>query len=148
MRENTTDSVQNRFTAYLVTAVTNKKAKYLMKSSKVQKAEYTNEDILEKNYIGFEAQFQAYINEEAMEHYEDWEKLQEMLSMIESDKLLKEICKLKDRDRKILFGRVFGELTFGELAEQLKMEPKQVEMAYFYVIRKIRKNMEDKKNEI
>lgn len=148
MREKTTDSVQNRLTAYLVTTVTNKKAKYLMKSSKVQKAEYANEDLLEKNYIGFEAQFQAYINEEAMEQYEDWEKLQEMLSMIESDKLLKAICKLKDRDRKILFGRVFGELTFGELAEQLKMESKQVEMAYFYVIRKIRKNMEDKKNEI
>lgn len=148
MRENTTDSVQNRFTAYLVTAVSNQRARYLIKNSRVQEAEYANEDLLEKNYTGFEAQFQAYINEEAMAHYEDWEKLQEVLSLIESDRLLKAIRRLKERDRKLLFGRVFGELTFAELGKQFDMEPKQAEMAYFYVIRKIRKNMEDKKDEI
>ncbi|HKM03459.1 MAG TPA: hypothetical protein VJZ04_02490 [Lachnospiraceae bacterium] len=97
MRENTTDSVQNRFTAYLVTAVTNKRAKYMAHKNKIQEAEYVHMDLLEKNYTGFEAQFQAYINEEAAVNYEDWEKLQEMLSMIESDKLLKAIRKLKDR---------------------------------------------------
>lgn len=148
MRENTTDSVQNRFTAYLVTAVTNKRARYMERKNKLQEMEYVHVDLLEKNYTGFEAQFQSYMNEQSALNYDDLDKLQGLLSMIESDRLLKAIGGLKERDRKLLFARVFGELTFEELGEKLEMTPKQAEMAYYYVIRKIRKNMEDKKNGI
>lgn len=148
MRENTTDSVQNRFTAYLVTAVVNKRTKYIAQKNKLQEKEYIYMDLLEKKYIGFEAQFQAYISEQSAINYDDWEKAQEMLSFIESDRLLRAIYRLKERDRQILFARVFGELTFTELAERFSMEPKQIEMSYYYVIRKIRKNMEDKKDEV
>lgn len=148
MREDTTDSVQNRFTAYLVTAVKNKRAKYMTYKNKVQEVEHVHMDLLEKKYTAFEAQFQVYINEDTAVDYENWNKSQNLLFMIESERLLKALYKLKDRDRKILFGRVFGELTFAELAEQFGMETKQAEMAYFYVIRKIRKSLEEKKNEI
>lgn len=148
MRENNTDSVQNRFTAYLVASVTNRKGKYLERKNKLQEVEYVHMDLLEKNYTGFEAQFQTYLSEQSAANYEEWDKLQGVLSMIESDKLLNIIGRLKERDRKLLFARVFGELTFAELGEKLDMTPKQAEMAYFYVVRKIRKMMEDKKDEI
>lgn len=54
---------------------------------------------------------------------------------------------LKDRERRILFARVFGELDFAELGEKFGMEPKQAEMAYYYIIRKLRKGMGVRKDE-
>lgn len=40
-----------------------------------------------------------------------------------------------------MFARVYGELTFAQLGERFHMEPKQAEMAYYYVLRKLRKEM-------
>ena len=65
----------------------------------------------------------------------------ELLDLLESDRLAKAISRLKDRNREILFARVYGELTFAELGERFHMEPKQAEMAYYYVLRKLRKEM-------
>ena len=48
---------------------------------------------------------------------------------------------MKDRDRELLFARVYGGLAFAELGERFRMEPKQAEMAYYYVLRKLRKEM-------
>lgn len=62
--------------------------------------------------------------------------------MLESKRLLKCIEKLKEHERKLLFARVFGELTFEELGEKFDMKPKQAEMAFYYILRKIRKEME------
>ena len=61
--------------------------------------------------------------------------------MLESEKLIKAVRRLKERDRKHLFARVFGELSFTELGEKFGMKPKQAEMAYYYVIRKLRKEL-------
>lgn len=41
-----------------------------------------------------------------------------------------------------LFARVFGELTFEELGEKFDMKPKQAEMAFYYILRKLRKELE------
>ena len=43
--------------------------------------------------------------------------------------------------------RVFGELNFVELGEKFGMEAKQAEMAYYYIIRKLRKGMGARKDE-
>lgn len=67
-----------------------------------------------------------------------------MLTLLESDRLVKAINRLKDRDRTLLFARVYGELTFAELGKQFQMEPKQAEMAYYYVLRKLRKELNGK----
>ena len=53
----------------------------------------------------------------------------------------------KEREREILFARGFGELDFTELGEKFGMEPKQAEMAYYYIIRKLRKGMGVRKDE-
>lgn len=148
MRDIQNDSVQNRFTAYLVAAVTNKRIRYMEKRKRQQDFEFAQMDLLEKNYSDFEMQYHDYIGEQTAFVLRDWERFEELLVLLESEKLLKAIDRLKDRDRKLLFARVFGELTFAELGEKFSMKPKQAEMAYYYVIRKLRKELEvNHKNE-
>lgn len=144
MQENSTDSVQNRFTAYLVTAVTNKRIRYMEKRKK-QKDIETSSDLLEKNYQDFDSQFREYIGDQTGFVLEDWERFQEFLEKVESDNLCKAVEKLKEREKTLLFARVFGELSFAELGELVGLQPKQAEMAYFYVIRKLRKELGTKK---
>ena len=136
------DSVQNRFTAYLVAAVINKRIHYMEKQKKQYEREFSYMDMQEKNYSDFDIQFHDYIGEQTAFVLHDWERFEELLVMLESEKLLKAIDKLKERDRRLLFARVFGELTFTELGEKFDMKPKQAEMAYYYVIRKLRKELE------
>ena len=141
MKEKHTDSVQNRFTAYLMAAVDNTRKKYWERKRRLQGREFIQEDNLERNYTDFEEQYRAYIGEHTDFIFRDWQRYGELLDLLESDRLAKAISRLKDRDREILFARVYGELTFAELGEKFQMEPKQAEMAYYYVLRKLRKEM-------
>lgn len=142
MREQYTESVQNRFTAYLVTAITNKRIRYMARKRCLQNLEAIQGELLEKKYLDFDTQYHDYIREQTGFIMEDWERFQELLVLLESEKLIKAVRRLKERDRKLLFARVFGELSFTELGEKFGMKPKQAEMAYYYVIRKLRKELE------
>ena len=64
------------------------------------------------------------------------------MKLLESKKLMKALSRLKEYERRLLFARVFGELTFEELGEKFDMKPKQAEMAFYYILRKVRKEME------
>lgn len=141
MKEKHSDSVQNRFTAYLMAAVGNTRKKYWERKCRLQGRETAREDILERNYTDFEEQYRAYIGEHTDFIFQNWQRYGELLNLLESDRLAKAISRLKDRDREILFARVYGELTFVQLGERFHMEPKQAEMAYYYVLRKLRKEM-------
>lgn len=147
MQENETDSVQNRFTAYLVIAVTNKRIRYMEKRNRKKETEISG-DIFEKNYQDFDMQFREYIGEQTGFVLEDWERFQEFLQKAESGYLREAVERLKEREKKLLFARVFGELSFAELGELVGLQPKQAEMAYFYVIRKLRKELGAKKDEL
>lgn len=48
---------------------------------------------------------------------------------------------------KLLYARVFGELSFKELGMMLHKTPHQTEMTYYYILRKLRKEMEGRENE-
>ncbi len=141
MGEKHTDSVQNRFTAYLMVAVGNTRKTYWERKCRLQGMEYIQEDNLERIYTDFDEQYRAYIMEHMDFIFRDWQRYGELLNLLESDRLAKAISRLKDRDREILFARVYGELTFAQLGKRFHMEPKQAEMAYYYVLRKLRKEM-------
>ena len=141
MKEKHNDSVQNRFTAYLMAAVDNTRKKYWERKCRQQGRESVREDNLEHNYTDFDEQYRAYIGEHTDFIFRDWQRYGELLDLLENDWLAKAISRLKDRDREILFARVYGELTFAELGERFRMEPKQAERAYYYVLRKLRKEM-------
>ncbi len=142
MKDKNTDSVQNRFTAYLMAAVGNKRISYIERKMRQYEREQVQVDLLEKNHTDFDAQFHAYIMEKTASG--NWEILKELRALAESERLIKALGRLKERDRSILFARVFEELTFSELAEKFRMEPKQAEMAYYYILRKLRKELEGK----
>lgn len=145
LKEILTDSVQNRFTAYLVAAVTNKRIRYMEKRKKNK--EIIQTDLLENSHLDFELQYHEYIGEKMEFIHQDWEKFDELLTLLENEKLWKALERLKERDRRILFARVFAEFTFEELGERFDMKPKQAEMAYYYVIRKLRKELEGNKKD-
>lgn len=142
MTEINMNSVQNRFTAYLVAAVTNQRIHYMERKRHLQNLEFVQNDLQEKNYLDFDTQYHDYLGEQTEFIMEDWERFQELLILLESEKLIKAVRRLKERDRKLLFARVFGELSFTELGEKFGMNPKQAEMAYYYIIRKLRKELE------
>lgn len=114
----------------------------MKKCKKQSEVEFACMDMLEKNYSDFDMQYHDYIGEQTSFVLRDWERFEELLVMLESEKLLKAIDKLKDRDRQLLFARVFGELTFAELGEKFCMKPKQAVMTYYYVILKPGKELE------
>lgn len=144
MKEKQTDSVQNRFTAYLMAAVGNKRISYIERKIRQHEREQVQVDLLEKNHTDFDAQFHAYMMEKTASASGGMEILKELRALAESERLIKALGRLKERDRGILFARVFEELTFSEVGEKFQMEPKQAEMAYYYILRKLRKELEGK----
>ena len=74
MREKHTDSVQNRFTAYLMAAVDNTRKKYWERKRRLQGREFIQEDNLERNYTDFEEQYRAYIGEHTDFIFRDWQR--------------------------------------------------------------------------
>lgn len=147
MTEININSVQNRFTAYLVAAVINQRIHYMERKKQQQKVEAIQLDLLENKYFDFDTQYHDYIGEQTELILEDWKRHEELLFMLESEKLFRAVNRLKERERKLLFARVFGELTFAELGSKFGMKPKQAEMAYYYVIRKLRKELEVRNGE-
>ena len=99
MREKHTDSVQNRFTAYLMAAVDNTRKKYWERKRRLQGREFIQEDNLERNYTDFEEQYSAYIVEHKDFILKYWQRYVELLDLLESDRLANAISRLKDRDR-------------------------------------------------
>ena len=149
LRDVRSESVQNRFTAYLVVAVTNKRILYMEKRNRLYEREVFQVDLLEKNYLDFDTQYHNYIGEQTAFVLEDWERFEELLLVLDSEKLLRAINRLKERDRKMLFARVFGELTFAEIGEKFDMKSKQAEARFYYIIRKLKKELEvDMKDEL
>ncbi len=142
MKNKHKESLQNRFSAYLVAAVTNKRIRYMEKKKQLQLRETTQPDLEIKKYLDFDDQYRDFVGQQTEFILEDWERFREFMELLESEKLMKVLSKLKEHERKMLFARVFGELTFEELGEKFDMKPKQAEMAFYYILRKIRKEME------
>ena len=147
MKKQNNESVQNRFSAYLVAAVTNKRIRYLKKKMCLYKREKELPDVMSKNHVDFDIQYHTYLSEKSEMASLQWEKLQDILLLFESDTLIKLVGKLKMQERKLLFARVFGELTFIELGEHFNCTPKQAEMSYYYILRKLRKELEVSKKD-
>lgn len=74
--------------------------------------------------------------------------MQELLWPLEGGKLVKVLKKLKEQERQILFSRIFGEQSFTDIGQELDMTPDQARAAYFYALRKLRKELGVKKDGI
>lgn len=140
--------VQNRFTAYLVTSITNAKIKYGEKSGRLKSREIISQDQAELGYTDFDKEFLQYINEQFSVSHNDMKKMKELLWLLEGGRLYSAIEKLRCRERMILFSRVFGELNFADIGKEMNLTPSQAEASYYYALRKLRKELGVKKDGI
>ena len=127
MKDRYTDAIQNRFTAYLQAAIANRKASYYGKRNRILAKEIVFEDQSYKSYLDFEIQYHDYQVEQSAFIVMDWERFEEFITTLESRGLFHALDGLKERHKKILFARLFGELTFREIGEKFEMTEKQAE---------------------
>ncbi|ODR33743.1 sigma-70 family RNA polymerase sigma factor [Eisenbergiella tayi] len=142
MRGEKTQSMQNRFSAYVVVAVSNRRARYLENKNRNKEREHTVFEMLDRTYTDFSEEFNKYVMEQIIQDSGEINKLEELINLTQGQKMIYAIACLKDREKELIFGRVFLELEFEELGKRNGITGKQAEMAYYYVIRKIRKRME------
>ena len=146
MTEETKD-IQNRFTVYLSKAIRNRKLSYIEQRTR-RMLPYSEEiDESEKVHLDFEEQFHSYLGEKTAFIFTDWNQIKRFMEYVENERLVKVIRHLKERERKLLFMRIFGELSFAEIGEVFHLQTKQAEMTYYYVLRKLRKEMEARRDE-
>lgn len=146
MTEETKD-IQNRFTVYLSKAIRNRKLSYIEQRTR-RMLPYSEEiDESEKVHLDFEEQFHSYLGEKTAFLFRDWKRIQEFMELVENRKLVRALGRLKERDRKLLFAKVFGELSFVELGKLFRLEPKQAERAYYYVLRRLRQELGVRRDE-
>ncbi len=141
MNNDSNDFLQNRFTKYLMTAVERNRARYLAKQYRIQDKELYIPELLEQSNLEFEEIHSLFIAERTESAAREWEKMQELLFLIEDEKIVDAVSRLKEKERTIVFGRIFGELTFEELAKKTDMSMNQARQAYFYALRKLRKEL-------
>ena len=140
--------IQNHFTAYLVTAIQHTKIEYGEKKTRLRQHEIACAEEYSWNYTDFDREFVRYISEQYYIYFRDLDKMQELLWPLEGGKLVKVLKKLKEQERQILFSRIFGEQSFTDIGQELDMTPDQARAAYFYALRKLRKELGVKKDGI
>lgn len=102
-------------------------------------------ELLTKGHTEFEQGYCRYLRETSLfQHSQDFD-LHKILNDMEEQKLVKTILGLKKREQEILTARIFLAWDFTEIALTHGLTAKQTEMAYYYIIRKLRKELEGKR---
>lgn len=124
--QNEDDILQNRFTAYLLSAVTRRKAKYIDDIIREQKISLLTDEAATDRRSNLEyTAFQGNAD----------------LTAIQNEKLFLALTRLSDRERYVLFSRVLDEKGIDELALALGLSYKGVAAIYYRAIQKIKKTM-------
>ena len=118
--------LQNKFTAYVATAVQRKKAAYIDAAMKSLQASQLIEEIIEDCSFDLDA--------EALIEVPLYMKLQ-------NEKLFSALSELTERDRYVFFNRALDEMSLEELACKLNLSYKGVAAVYYRTIQKIKKKM-------
>ena len=120
------DVIQNRFTAYLLSAVQRRKAQYIDTLMKVQQTS----TLIEETVIDTEFDLEG----EASQGIPLYMRLQ-------NEKLFLSLSRLTERERYVFFTRALDERSLDELASELGLSYKGVAAIYYRTIQKIKKSM-------
>lgn len=123
-----TDILQNRFSAYVTTAVRRQRKTYLQKKNVIQAVE---------QFMDYELAEPLYKQEE-----QAFEKLP-ILMQLEDSVLLYALKKLSAQERSLFVSHVLEEKDFFELASEYGMHYKGIATAYYRVVKKIKRIMEE-----
>ena len=126
--DQTRDEVlQNRFTAYLTSAVSRRRAEYIDKLIQLQnQLNFNSANIVDKNFD---------VEEEVLKSFP-------LHLQIQNEDLFLSIAELSEQERYILFNRALGELSLNEMATELGMNYKTVAAVYYRTIQKLKKRMQ------
>ena len=81
-------SVQNRFTAYLVTAVKNKRISYMERKHQQTEFEAERPGVLERSYTDFEQEYRQYKLEHLPWKYNETPSIEQLIRVLEEGKLI------------------------------------------------------------
>lgn len=127
-----TEIVQNRFTAYLATAVKRRRNDYLQQQDRRQQIESLTEDY-------------PFLLEYSIE--QDMLLGLPVLMQLEDSALLCALKELSERERYIFLARAVDGKSFEMLAEETGMGYKGVAAVYYRTVQKIKRKIEVMKNE-
>ena len=127
-----TEIVQNRFTAYLATAVKRRRNDYLQQQDRHQQIESLTEDY-------------PFLLEYSIE--QDMLLGLPVLMQLEDSALLCALKELSERERYIFLARALDGQGFEVLAEETGMGYKGVSAVYYRTVQKIKRKIEVMKNE-
>lgn len=119
-------TAQCRFTAYLQTAIRNRKAVYAKEQQDLQQSEIMV-DFMESSFPDMATQ--------------DMLKGLPLLMQMENANLLYALNQLSERDRNIVFGKILGGWTFDELSAELGLRYKCIASAYQRAMKKLREEL-------
>ena len=120
------NAVQNRFTAYLTTAIKRRKYHYIKKKIQQDSHEVSVDDNEYTNLWPEEVDMLAGLPP---------------LAQMEKQRLLQVLIGLTDRERYVLLAHILDERTFDELAKELGLGYKGVAAAYYRALQKVQKRM-------
>ena len=126
--DQTRDEVlQNRFTAYLTSAVSRRRAEYIDKLIQLQnQLNFNSANIVDKNFD---------VEEEVLKSFP-------LHLQIQNEDLFLSIAELSEQERYIFFNRALGELSLNEMAAELGINYKTVAAVYYRTIQKLKKRMQ------
>lgn len=136
------ENIQNQFTAYLVKAIQNTRTRFLYKMKVLNEHEIRGVDEYIIPDLSMEQMYENHMQEQLYESHGDAETVNTLVAMLLDNRLVKVLLRLKEQEQQLLYARIFGMKSFSDIGKEYGMSSKQAEMAYYYIIRKIRKQME------
>ena len=118
--------LQNRFTAYLLSAVQRRRAVYIDAKVRACQMSSLDEKICEDRKFD--------LDREAFKNFP-------LLMKLQNEKLFQSLTELSDRERYVLFNRVLDEKSFEELGWELGLSYKGVAAIYYRTTQKIKNKM-------
>lgn len=118
--------LQNRFTAYLLSAVQRRRLAYLDAKVKECQISSLDEKICEDRKFD--------LDREALKNFP-------LLMKLQNEKLFQSLDELSERERYVLFNRALDEKSFEKLGIELGLSYKGVAAIYYRTIQKVKKKM-------
>lgn len=126
------DVLQNKFTAYLLSAVKRRRALYIDTALRNQKLT----EMIEATVIDDTFEFDSELSLDAP-----------LYMKIQNEKLYQALFELSERERYVFFSRVLEEKSLDELATELGLSYKGTAAVYYRTVERIRKKMRGGKAE-
>lgn len=136
-------STQDSFGAYLKTAVRNTKIKYIKRYVRIQEREIPIEDSAYMEAESRMGDYYQHLEEQVGRLCEDFGDVEQLLNLIENERLLATLTNLSDERKRMIFWRIINGMSFEEIAGRLHIPVKKVVDTYYNTLKKLRREMQN-----